>query len=290
MFRGAITALITPFINGQLDEDALRRIVRWQIEEGINGLVPVGTTGESPTLSEAEHKRVIEITAEETNGRVPVIAGAGSNNPVEAVEYSHHAQKSGANATLHVAGYYNRPNQAGLYEHYRYVHDNSELPIIVYNIPPRAIVCLEVDTLAKLAELPRIVGVKDATGDLTRPIQERALINKGFSFLSGDDPTTVAYNVGGGHGCISVTSNMAPRKVADVQTLCLEGNFVQAQALQDQLFALHSALFCEPSPAGVKYGMSLLNLCSEECRLPVMPLREQSKAKIKQAMQTLQLI
>ena len=290
MFRGAITALATPFINGQLDEDALRRIVRWQIAEGINGLVPVGTTGESPTLSEAEHKRVIEITAEETNKRIPVIAGAGSNNPVEAVEYSDHALKSGADATLHVAGYYNRPNQAGLYEHYRFVHDNSELPIVVYNIPPRAIVGLEVETLAKLAELPRILGVKDATGDLTRPIRERALIQKPFSFLSGDDLTSVAYNAGGGHGCISVTSNIAPAKVAELHKLCLAGEFIQAQALQDQLFTLHDALFCEPSPAGVKYGMSLLGLCTDECRLPVMPLSDQSKQIIKQAMMGLQLI
>lgn len=290
MFQGAITALVTPFRNGALDEDALRRHVRWQIEQGIDGLVPVGTTGETPTLSEAEHKRVIEITVEEVNGRVPVIAGAGSNNPIEAVEYSRFAKEAGADAALHVAGYYNKPNQRGLYEHFRYVHDHTELPIIVYNIPPRAVVGLDVATLAKVAELPRVVGVKDATGDLTRPIRERALISKPFSFLSGDDVTSVAYNVGGGVGCISVTSNVAPKQVAQLQRLCIEGDYQAAAALQDKLFALHSALFLEPNPAGAKYALSLLGMCSEDCRLPMVPLLDENKAAIRLAMQNLELI
>ncbi|MEL0637047.1 4-hydroxy-tetrahydrodipicolinate synthase [Marinomonas sp. TI.3.20] len=290
MFHGAITALITPFHDGQLDEDALRKIVRWQIDQGIDGLVPVGTTGESPTLSEHEHKRVIEITVEETNKAVPVLAGAGSNNPVEAVNYSEFAYQAGADATLHVAGYYNRPNQAGLYEHFKYVHDNSKLPIVLYNIPPRAVVGLEVNTLARLAELPRIIGVKDATGDLTRPIRERALVNKPFSFLSGDDVTTVAYNVGGGNGCISVSSNVAPKQVVTLQRLCREGKFTEAAQLQDKLFNLHCALFLEPNPAGPKYAMSLLGFCSEECRLPIVPLQDSSKATIRQAMIELELI
>lgn len=290
MFRGAITALITPFRNGQLDESALRRIVRWQIEQGIHGLVPVGTTGESPTLSEAEHKRVVEITVEECGGRVPVIAGAGSNNPLEAVHYSQHAADVGADATLHVAGYYNRPSQEGLYQHYKFVHDNTSLPIILYNIPPRAIVGLEVDTLAKLAELPRIVGVKDATGDLTRPIRERKKVAGDFSYLSGDDVTAVAYQVGGGHGCISVTSNVAPAMTAKLNQLCLDGKFVEARNLQDAMFDLHSAMFLEPSPAGVKYALSLLGLCTEECRLPVVPLSDRSKTIIRSTMEKLELI
>lgn len=290
MFQGAITALITPFSNNQLDEDALRRIVRWQVDSGINGLVPVGTTGESPTLSEAEHKRVIEITVEETNKAVPIIAGAGSNNPIEAVEYSQHAAEAGADAALHVAGYYNRPNQRGLYAHYEYVHNNTELPIIVYNIPPRAVIGVEVATMAELAKLERIVGVKDATGDLTRPIRERALIQKPFSYLSGDDVTCVAYNVGGGNGCISVTSNIAPKQVVEVHRLCREGEFVKAAALQDKLFALHSALFIEPNPAGPKYAMSLLGFCSEEARLPMMPLLDSTKDTIRNAMKALELI
>lgn len=290
MFYGAITALITPFRDGQLDEEALRNIVRWQIDQGINGLVPVGTTGESPTLSEHEHKRVIEITVQETNKAVPVLAGAGSNNPVEAVTYSEYAHQAGADATLHVAGYYNRPNQTGLYEHFKYVHDNSKLPIILYNIPPRSVVGLEVNTLARLAELPRVIGVKDATGDLTRPIRERALINKPFNFLSGDDITTVAYNVGGGNGCISVSSNVAPKQVVELQRLCREGKFVEAAQLQDKLFSLHNALFIEPNPAGPKYAMSLLGLCSEECRLPMVPLQDSTKATIRRIMEELELI
>ncbi|MCB5161356.1 4-hydroxy-tetrahydrodipicolinate synthase [Marinomonas algarum] len=290
MFYGAITALITPFRDGQLDENALRNIVRWQIDQGINGLVPVGTTGESPTLSEHEHKRVIEITVQEANKAVPVLAGAGSNNPVEAVTYSDYAYQAGADATLHVAGYYNRPNQAGLYEHFKYVHDNSRLPIIVYNIPPRSVVGLEVGTLARLAELPRIIGVKDATGDLTRPIRERGLINKPFNYLSGDDITTVAYNVGGGNGCISVSSNVAPKQVVELQRLCREGKYIEAAQLQDKLFALHNALFLEPNPAGPKYAMSLLGLCTEECRLPMVPLQDSTKATIRNIMEELGLI
>lgn len=290
MIQGAITALITPFRDNQLDEDALRRLVRRQIDHGIDGLVPVGTTGESPTLSSAEHKRVIEITVEETNKAVPVIAGAGSNNPIEAVEYSRFAAQAGADATLHVAGYYNRPNQRGIYAHFEHVHNNTELPIIVYNIPPRSVVGVDIDTLAELAKLPRIIGVKDATGDLTRPIRERAQINKPFSFLSGDDVTSVAYNVGGGNGCISVSSNVAPKHVAELHRLCREGDFVAAAALQDKLFALHSALFLEPNPAGAKYAMSLLGFCSEECRLPMMPLQDSSKAAIRAAMESLELL
>ncbi|MFB9886467.1 4-hydroxy-tetrahydrodipicolinate synthase [Balneatrix alpica] len=290
MFRGSITALLTPFRDGQLDEAALRKMVRFQVEQGSHGLVPVGTTGESPTLSEAEHKRVVEITVEECGGRIPVIAGAGSNNPVEAIKYSRYAEQAGADATLHVAGYYNRPNQEGLYQHFRHVHDNSGLPIILYNIPPRTIVGLEVETLARLAELPRVVGVKDATGDVTRILLERRLINKAFSYLSGDDIAAVAYSVGGGAGCISVTSNIAPALVAQLHQYCLQGDYASARELQDRLVPLHRALFLEPNPAGAKYAASLLGLCSEECRLPVIALKDSSKAAIRQAMVELQLI
>ncbi|MDB4837352.1 4-hydroxy-tetrahydrodipicolinate synthase [Marinomonas sp.] len=290
MFYGAITALVTPFRNGQLDENALQKIVRWQIDQGINGLVPVGTTGESPTLSEDEHKRVIEITVQETNKAVPILAGAGSNNPIEAVNYSNFALQAGADATLHVAGYYNRPNQVGLYEHFKYVHDNSTLPMIIYNIPPRAIVNVEVDTMKRLAELPRIIGVKDATGDITRPIQERLVIKGPFDYLSGDDFTSVAYNVGGGQGCISVSSNVAPKQVIELHRLCKEGKFLEAAQLQDTLFELHSALFAEPNPAGTKYALSLMGLCTEECRLPIIPLQDQSKVRIRHALEALALI
>ena len=290
MFRGSITALVTPFRDGQLDEAALRKMVRFQIEQGSHGLVPVGTTGESPTLSEEEHKRVIEITVEECAGQIPVIAGAGSNNPIEAIKYSLHAQQAGADATLHVAGYYNRPNQEGLYQHFKMVHDATELPIILYNIPPRTIVGLDVDTMARLAELPRVVGVKDATGDVTRILTERQRITKPFSYLSGDDIASVAYSVGGGHGCISVTSNVAPALVSQLHELCLNGDYAAAKSLQDRLVPLHKALFLEPNPAGAKYAASLLGLCSEECRLPVVALSDASKAAIRSAMEALELI
>ena len=224
-FAGSLVAMVTPFRDGKLDEDALRKLTNWHIEQGTHGLVPVGTTGESPTVSSVEHKRVIEIVVEEAAGRVPVVAGAGSNNPVEAIEYSLHAQDVGADGLLHVAGYYNRPKQPGLYAHFKMVHDASDLPIILYNIPPRAIVNIEVETMARLAELPRIAGVKDATCDLSRPLLERQLIKSDFSWLSGEDATAVAYNAGGGNGCISVTANVAPALCAEMQNACTEGNF-----------------------------------------------------------------
>ncbi|MBN3563681.1 4-hydroxy-tetrahydrodipicolinate synthase [Aliamphritea spongicola] len=277
MYRGSYVAIITPLRDNQLDEDALRKMVNWQIERGTNGLVPVGTTGESPTLNEQEHKRVIEIVVEETAGRVPVIAGAGSNNPVEAVEYARHAQEAGADALLCVAGYYNRPNQEGLYQHFKLVHDSVDLPIVIYNIPPRAIVDVLPETMARLAELPRVIGVKDATGDLSRICQERLVIEKEFSYLSGEDMTALAYNASGGYGCISVTANVAPTLCAQMHKACQEGNFAEALAIHDKLAPLHNAMFAEPSPAGPKYAASLLGLCTEECRMPVMPLSEETK-------------
>ncbi len=290
MISGSLVALVTPFHNGEIDEDALRCMVRWQIDQGTQGLVPAGTTGESATLSAVEHKRVVEIVIDEAAGVLPVVAGAGSNNPREAIEFSEHAVGSGATATLHVAGYYNRPNQEGLFKHFEAVHDATDLPIIVYNIPPRAVVDINPDTMARIAELPRIVGVKDATGDLNRPILEGMRIKKEFSYLSGEDGTAVAYNASGGNGCISVTANIAPALCRDMQIACAEGDYKLAMSLQRQLMPLHVALFFEPSPAGAKYAASLLGLCSSECRLPITELTPGAKKAIDDAMLQLGLI
>ncbi|MFZ1388432.1 MAG: 4-hydroxy-tetrahydrodipicolinate synthase [Thiolinea sp.] len=290
MFQGSYVALITPFRDGQIDEVALRRMVNWHIDQGTHSLIPMGTTGESPTVSQDEHEQVIRIVIEETAGRIPVIAGAGSNNPMESVHYAKVAADLGANAILCVAGYYNRPSQEGLYQHFSYLHEHSSLPIIIYNIPPRAVVDIKADTMARLAQLPRVVGVKDATGDLTRISQERQLITKPFSYLSGDDMTALAYNAAGGNGCISVTANIAPKLCAQFQTACLNGDYRQALVLHEQLVPLHQALFREPNPSGPKYAASLLGLCSEEVRLPLVPLTEASKVEIRQCLQRLDLI
>jgi 4-hydroxy-tetrahydrodipicolinate synthase len=284
MFKGSIVALITPFKNGEIDEAALRKLVDWHIEQGTHGLVPVGTTGESPTLSHDEHKRVVEIVIAQAAGRVPVIAGAGSNNTAEAIDFTLHAQAAGADATLHVAGYYNRPNQEGLYQHFKAVHDASDIPMILYNIPPRAVVNIEVDTMKRLAALPRIVGVKDATGDLTRPSKERHAIGKSWLMLSGEDGTALQYNVAGGSGCISVTANVAPRLCSEFQTACLEGDFRTALEYQDRLMPLHVALFTEPSPGPVKYAASQLGLCGDETRLPIVAITDAAKAKVDDAL------
>lgn len=290
MFKGSIVALITPFLDGKVDVKALQELVEWHVEQGTHAIVPTGTTGESPTLSHDEHLQVIELVVKQAAGRIPVIAGAGSNNPLEAIDYSLAAQKAGADATLHVAGYYNRPNQEGLYQHFKMVHDATEIPIVLYNIPPRAIVDINVDTMARLAELPRVVGVKDATGDLARPWAERQAIDSDFCWLSGDDGTAVSYNVAGGQGVISVSANIAPKLVAQVQEATLAGDYLLAQRLQDKLIPLHEVMFHEPSPAGVKYALSLLGKCQPDCRLPIMPLSEETKDKIKSVMQELDLI
>lgn len=290
-FHGSLVALITPFKEGKLDEKALERLVEWHIANGTDGLVPAGTTGESPTLSAEEHERVIDIVCQVANKRVPVMAGAGSNNPVEAVHYSQEAERSGADGLLHVAGYYNRPNQDGLYQHFKFVHDQTNLPIFVYNIPGRAVVNVLPATLAKLSELPRIAGIKDATGDLARPWVERTLIKRDdFTWLSGEDASQVSYNVAGGVGVISVTANIAPKLVHQVQELTAQNKWLEARALQDKLMKLHGLMFKEPSPAGAKYAASLLGLCTEECRLPIIPLTDDTKAQIKAAMQELELI
>ncbi len=287
MFSGSFVALVTPFAKGRLDEAALRRIVNWQLERGTHGLVPVGTTGESPTLSEAEHKRVVEIVVEENNGRVPVIAGAGSNNPMEARVYAQHAQDAGADAILCVAGYYNRPNQNGLYAHFEYLHVHVAMPMIIYNIPPRSIVDIRPETMAQLAALPQIVGVKDATGDLARISQERLLIGDDFAYMSGEDMTALAYNAAGGKGCISVSANVSPSRCAAMQHACLERDYDTARQLHDELAPLHNALFAEPSPAGAKYAASLLGLCGDKCRMPIMPLSDASKTRLRELVEVM---
>ena len=291
LFHGSLVALITPFKDGKVDEKALERLVEWHIANGTDGLVPTGTTGESPTLSAEEHIKVVEIVCQIANHRIPVMAGAGSNNPVEAVYYSQEAEKAGADGLLHVAGYYNRPNQDGLYAHFKMVHDNSNLPIFVYNIPGRAVVNVLPQTLLKLSQLPRIAGIKDATGDLARPWVERSLIKRDdFTWLSGEDASQVSYNVAGGVGCISVTANIAPQLVHQVQAYTANNQWVEARALQDKLMKIHGLMFKEPSPAGAKYAASLLGLCTEECRLPVMPLSNETRDAIKAAMQELELL
>ncbi len=290
MIEGSLVALVTPFRNDEIDEDALRNMVRWHIEQGTDGIVPMGTTGESATLDGKEHCRVTEIVVEETAARIPIVAGAGSNNTRSAIYNNDLAQDVGADATLHVAGYYNRPSQEGLFRHFEAVHAASRIPIIVYNIPPRAIVDILPDTMARIAALPRVVGVKDATGDLTRPILERLLIDTEFSFLSGDDGTAVAYNAAGGNGCISVTANVAPSLCSEMQTACRDGNFTAAPEIQKRLMPLHMALFAEASPAGVKYAASLLGLCDDFCRLPIVPLSPGAKSAIQDAMSRLDLI
>jgi 4-hydroxy-tetrahydrodipicolinate synthase len=290
MFRGSFVAMVTPFKGGTVDEPALRKFVNWHVEQGTNGLVPVGTTGESPTLSPAEHDRVVEIVVDECAGRLPVIAGAGSNNTQEAVARTRHAEAAGADATLHVMGYYNRPKQAGVIAHFDALTAGATKPIIVYNIPPRAIVDIAPETMATLAKMPHIVGVKDATCDLNRPIQERLLIGDEFCWLSGEDGTAVAYNASGGQGCISVTANVAPKHCAEMQEACNSGDFVRARALQNKLMPLHLSLFAEPSPAGAKYAAHLLGMCEEYCRLPVVPLSDDAKQNIQVAMRALGLL
>ena len=291
LFHGSLVALITPFKDGKVDEKALERLVEWHIANGTDGLVPTGTTGESPTLSAEEHIKVVELVCQIANHRIPVMAGAGSNNPVEAVYYSQEAEKAGADGLLHVAGYYNRPNQDGLYAHFKMVHDNSNLPIFVYNSPGRAVVNVLPQTLLKLSQLPRIAGIKDATGDLARPWVERSLIKRDdFTWLSGEDASQVSYNVAGGVGCISVTANIAPQLVHQVQAYTANNQWVEARALQDKLMKIHGLMFKEPSPAGAKYAASLLGLCTEECRLPVMPLSNETKEAIKAAIQELELL
>ncbi len=285
MFRGSNPALITPMRNGAVDEDAFRAFVEWQISEGSHGLVPVGTTGESPTLSHDEHKRVVEICVEVAAGRVPVIAGAGSNNTVEAVDLSVHAERAGADAVLIVTPYYNKPNQAGLKTHYTAINDAISIPIIIYNIPPRSVIDMTVDTMAELFhECDNIIGVKDATAKLDRVSLQRWKMGPEFNQLSGEDGTALAFMAHGGHGCISVTANVAPRLCAEFQEACMEGDYAKALDYQDRLMPLHHALFIEPGLCGSKYALSLLGICANEVRSPLVPVTAETEAEIRSAM------
>lgn len=285
MFKGSFPALVTPFTNGELDLETLKKLVEWHIGEGTNGLVPVGTTGESPTLSHAEHEAVVEEVVRATAGRVPVIAGAGSNNTLEAIRLAQHAEKVGANALLVVTPYYNKPTQRGLIAHFTAVHDCCALPIIIYNIPGRSVIDMTPATMGALARLPRIVGVKDATGDLARVSQQRAACGPDFIQLSGEDATALGFNAHGGVGCISVTANVAPKLCAEFQAATLAGDYARALDYQDRLMPLHEAIFVEPGLVGVKYAMSRLGLCSDEVRLPLTGLADDTKARIDAAMQ-----
>lgn len=277
MFKGSITALITPFKNGSLDEEALRRFVDWQITEGTHGLVPTGTTGESPTLNFDEHKRVIDITIETARGRVPVIAGTGSNSTDEAIELSTHAEKSGADGILIVNPYYNKPTQEGLFQHFKAINDRVGIPIVIYNIPSRTNVDMSVETMARVYELKNVVGVKDATANLARVSQQRVAMGPEFNQLSGEDATALAFTAHGGHGCISVASNIAPRLCAEFQNALMKGDFAGALKQQDRLMPLFDAMFVETNPGPVKYAASRLGLCSAEMRLPLTPVTEQTK-------------
>ena len=284
MFKGSFVALVTPFKDGAVDEATLEALVECHIAEGSHGLVPVGTTGESPTLSHDEHERVIEIVVAKAAKRVPVIAGAGSNNTVEAIRFMRYAERVGADAALVVTPYYNKPTQAGLIAHYTTLHDCCELPIIIYNIPGRSAVDMSPATMGELARLPRIVGVKDATGDVTRISHQRITCGRDFIQLSGEDASAIGYNAQGGVGCISVTANVAPALCAQFQEATLAGDYVTALEYQDRLMPLHTAIFVEPGLAGAKYGLSVLGRCSEEVRSPLVPLTEPVQAQIRAAM------
>jgi len=280
MFRGSFPALVTPFKNGELDLDTLKHLIEWHIAEGSNGLVPVGTTGESPTLSHDEHEIVVDEVVRAVAGRIPVIAGAGSNNTVESMRLMQHAHKVGASAALVVTPYYNKPTQRGLIAHYTALHDCCELPIMIYNIPGRSVVDMTPDTMGELAKLPRIVGVKDATGDLARVSHQRITCGTDFVQMSGEDPTAHGFNAQGGVGVISVTANVAPKLVAQVQEATLQGDYATALELQDKLMPLHKAIFTEPGLVGAKYAMSRLGLCSDEVRSPLTGLSDATKTLV----------
>lgn len=283
-FKGSYTALITPFSNGSIDEDAFRKLVDWQIEQGTHGLVPVGTTGESPTLSHAEHKRVVELCIETANGRVPVIAGAGSNSTAEAIDFAKHAKTVGADGILVVTPYYNKPTQEGLYLHYKAINDAVDIPIIIYNIPGRCVVDMSVETMARLFKLPNVVGVKDATADLARASQQRVAMGPEFNQLTGEDATALGFMAHGGHGAISVTANIAPAHCAEFQNACLEGNFARALEIQDRLMPLHDAMFVESNPGPVKYAAERLGLCNAKTRLPLAPISDTTKKVVDDAL------
>ena len=284
MFKGSYPALVTPFANDELDETAFERIINWQISQGTHGVVPVGTTGESPTLSDVEHKRAIEICVETVNKRVPVIAGAGSNSTAEAIDYSRHAKHAGADAVLIVMPYYNKPTQEGMYQHIKAINDAVDIPIVLYNVPVRTVADMSVETMARCAKLKNVVGVKDATANMARASLQRLACGSDFVMLSGEDATAMGFNAHGGQGCISVTANVAPALCAEFQNACQKGDFAKALRLQDQLMPLHDALFVETSPGPVKYAVSRLGLCNADIRLPLVPVSESTKRIVDAAM------
>ncbi len=284
MFKGSIVALITPFDGEAVDEKALRGLVDWHVEQGTHGIVPCGTTGESPTLTHDEHMRVTEIVVEQAAGRIPIMAGAGSNSTVEAIEFTRHAKQVGADGVLVVTPYYNKPSQEGMYRHFMAVADAADIPLFIYNIPPRSVVDMSVATMARLAEHPNIVGVKDATAEIDRVLHTRAAIGPDFIQLSGEDGTALAFNAMGGVGCISVTANVAPAACAEFQNACLAKDYDRALAMQDRLIGVHQAMFCETSPAPVKYGVSLLGLAANSVRLPLVAASAAGEDRVRKAM------
>ncbi|PKQ03813.1 MAG: 4-hydroxy-tetrahydrodipicolinate synthase [Alphaproteobacteria bacterium HGW-Alphaproteobacteria-11] len=290
MFKGSYVALITPFRDGAVDEAAFVKLVEWQIEQGTHGLVPCGTTGESPTLSHDEHKRVVELCVKTARGRVPVIAGAGSNNTLEAIELTRFAKKVGADAVLSVTGYYNKPSQDGIYAHFKAVNDAADIPIVLYNIPGRTIVDINLETMTRLFELKNVIGVKDATANLARVSQQRAAMGPDFCQLSGEDATALGFNAHGGVGCISVTANVAPALCAQFQAATLDGDFGKALDIQDRLMPLHHALFLDPNPAPAKFALSLLGFCANELRLPLVTASAATEQKVREAMRAAGLV
>jgi 4-hydroxy-tetrahydrodipicolinate synthase len=290
MFRGSLPALITPFKGGKVDEAAYERLIEWQISQGTHGLVPAGTTGESPTLTMDEHKRVIQLAVEISRKRLPVIAGTGSNSTAEAIELTEYARAVGADAALIVMPYYNKPTQDGLYQHIKAIHDAVAVPIVLYNVPARTVADMLPATMARCADLSRVIGVKDATANMSRATQQRLACKPGFVQLSGEDATALGFNAHGGTGCISVTANVAPALCAEFQNRCLAGDFSAALALQDRLMPLHDALFCETSPGPVKYAASRLGLCQPDVRLPLAPISEASKRTVDAALVAVGLI
>ncbi len=290
MFKGSIPAVITPFIDYEVDYDSLAKILNFLIDNGSHGLVPCGTTGESPTLSHEEHKKIIEETIRIADKRVPVIAGTGSNNTLEAVEYTAHAENSGADAALIVTPYYNKPTQSGLYEHFKTISDKTNIPIIIYNIPGRSIVDMTIETMIELSKIKKIIGVKDATNDLFRPLLTRKKMQNDFCYLSGEDGTALAYLAQGGHGCISVTANVAPKLCSELHSAWQDGNISKAQEINLKLSSLHNALFVESSPGPVKYAASLLGLCNKKTRLPLSEIKDDTKILVKNCLEELQLL
>ena len=294
MFKGSIVALITPFKNDELDEEKYASLIHHHISNGTKGVVPAGTTGESPTLTNAEHKKVIEIAVKECNGKIPVIAGTGSNSTAEAIELSKYAEKSGADGLLIVTPYYNKPTQEGLYQHYKSINDNVSIPIIIYNIPPRSVIDMSVDTMARLFELKNIAGVKDATADLDRVEQQLKKMGPEFIQLSGEDGTALEFNLRGGVGCISVSANVAPKLCSEFQDFSLNKNnsnlLSKAKEINEKLMPLHKALFIESNPSPVKYAASLLKLCSDEVRLPLVKITDKTKKEVQKALKIVNLL